>query len=66
MIAEARRFPGQEKAVVDYYTKTEGAVESLRAPILEEKVVDFILDKAKISEKKIDAEALMKLPEQMD
>ena len=66
MIAEARRFPGQEKAVVDYYTKTEGAVESLRAPILEEKVVDFILEKAKISEKKIDAEKLMKLPEEMD
>lgn len=66
MIAEARRFPGQEKAVVDYYTKTEGAIESLRAPILEEKVVDFILEKAKITEKKIDAEKLMKLPEEMD
>jgi len=66
MIAEARRFPGQEKAVVDYYTKTAGAVERLRAPLLEEKVVDFILALAKITEKKIDAEKLMKLPEEMD
>lgn len=66
MIAEARRFPGQEKAVIDYYTKTAGAVERLRAPLLEEKVVDFILALAKITEKKIDAEKLMKLPEEMD
>jgi len=66
LMAEARRYPGQEKAVVEYYTKTRGAVEQLRAPILEEKVVDFIIEKAKITEKKIDAEKLMKLPEEMD
>lgn len=66
MMAEARRYPGQEKAVVDYYTKTRGAVEQLRAPILEEKVIDFIIEKAKITEKKIDAEKLMKLPDEMD
>jgi len=66
MIAEARRFPGQEKIVVDYYTKNPGAIERLRAPLLEEKVVDFILALAKVSEKKIDADELMKLPEKMD
>ena len=66
LMAEARRYPGQEKAVVEYYTKTRGAVEQLRAPILEEKVVDFIISKTKVTEKKIDAEKLMKLPEEMD
>jgi trigger factor len=66
MIVEARRFPGQEKAVVDYYLKTEGAIERLRAPILEDKVVDFILAQAKITDKKISADELMKLPESMD
>jgi len=66
MIAEARRFPGQEKAVIDYYSKTEGALERLRAPILEEKVVDFILAQAKIKDKKISAEELMKLPEDLE
>lgn len=65
MIAEARRFPGQEQAVVDYYTKTQGAIERLRAPLLEEKVVDFILALAKVSEKKISSEELMKKPEEM-
>lgn len=66
MMAEARRYPGQEKAVVEYYTQNRGAIEHLRAPILEEKVVDFILEKAKITEKKIDAEKLLKLPDEMD
>lgn len=66
MIAEARRFPGQEQAVIDYYTKNHGAIERLRAPLLEEKVVDFILALAKITDKKIDAEELLKLPQEMD
>jgi len=64
LMAEARRFPGQEKAVFDYYTKTQGALERLRAPLLEEKVVDFIISKAKVTEKKISAEELLKLPEE--
>lgn len=66
MIAEARRFPGQEKAVIDYYMKTEGAFERLRAPILEEKVVDYILAQAKIADKKVTADDLVKMPEAMD
>jgi len=66
MIAEARRFPGQEKAVVDYYTKTEGALERLRTPLLEEKVVDHILAKTKITETKIPADELVKMPREMD
>ncbi len=66
MIAGARRFPGQEKAVIDYYSKTEGAMERLRAPILEEKVVDFILAQARIEDKKVTADELMKMPDEMD
>lgn len=66
MIAEARRFPGQEKAVIDYYTQNQGAIERLRAPILEEKVIDHILGKAKITERKVSAEELQKMPAEMD
>jgi trigger factor len=66
MMTEARRYPGQEKAVIEYLTKTRGALEHLRAPILEDKVIDFILGQAKITEKKIDADKLLKLPEEMD
>ena len=56
--AEARRHPGQEQAVVDYYRRTPEAMESLRAPVFEEKVVDFILEMAAITEKKVPLEEL--------
>jgi trigger factor len=64
LMEEARKYPGQEKAVFDYYTQTQGAMERIRAPLLEEKVVDYIFEKTKISEKKMSAEELLKLPEE--
>jgi trigger factor len=64
LMAEARRYPGQEKAVFDYYTQTQGAMERIRAPLLEENVVDFIIGKAKVTDKKMSAEELIKLPEE--
>ena len=51
VIAEARRFPGQEKQVIDYYQKTPEALNQLRAPIYEDKVIDFILELAQVSER---------------
>lgn len=64
LMAEARRYPGQEKAVIDYYTQTSGAMERLRAPLLEEKVVDYILSLAKVTDKKIPSEELLKMPDE--
>jgi trigger factor len=66
LMAEARKYPGQEKAVFDYYTQTQGAMERIRAPLLEEKVVDFIIGKTKVTDKKISAEELLKLTEEAD
>jgi trigger factor len=53
MRAEAGRYPGQEKQVLDYFRNNPQAVEGLRAPIFEEKVVDFVLELAKVSEKTV-------------
>lgn len=58
LIEQARRFPGQEKAIYEYYEKTPGALAELRAPIFEDKVVDFVLEKAKPVEKKVAKEEL--------
>jgi trigger factor len=58
LIEQARRFPGQEKAVYEYYEKTPGALAELRAPIFEDKVVDFVLEKAQPAEKKVSKEEL--------
>lgn len=59
VIAEAQRYPGQEREVFDYYAKNRQALESLRAPLFEDKVVDFILELAEISDKSVTPEALM-------
>ncbi len=63
IIQEAMRFPGQEKKVVDYYTKDAGAREQLTAPMLEEKVVDLILSKASTTDKHVTRDELKKAAE---
>ena len=47
---EARRFPGRERDVVNFYQQNPGAVAQIRAPLYEEKVVDFILELAQVHE----------------
>ncbi|MDR1026680.1 MAG: hypothetical protein LBL47_04695, partial [Lactobacillus sp.] len=58
IMREAQRYPGQEKAVFDYYLKNQKAIESLKAPIMEEKIVDSILTKVKLKDKKVSVEEL--------
>ncbi len=54
MIERARQMPGREKEVWDYYRNNANALAQLRAPIYEDKVVDFILELANVTEKKCD------------
>lgn len=58
LIEHARRFPGQEKQVYEYFEKTPGALQELRAPIFEDKVIDFVLELAKPSERKVSRQEL--------
>jgi trigger factor len=60
LIDQARRYPGQERFVYEYYEKNPSALIELRAPIFEEKVVDFIAEQAKPAVKKVSAEELIK------
>ncbi|MDY0028376.1 MAG: trigger factor [Pseudobdellovibrionaceae bacterium] len=56
--AEARKFPGQEQQVLEFYSKNPQVIESFRAPIYEDKVVDYILTKATVSEKEVSLDDL--------
>ena len=60
VIERARQMPGREKEVWDYYRTNANALAQLRAPIYEDKVVDFILELAKVTEKKVTREDLYK------
>jgi len=60
--AEASRYPGQEMQVIKYFQENAGAVEQLRGPIFEDKVVDYILSVAQVTERVVAPEELA-LPE---
>ena len=62
----ARQFPGQEQQVWEYYRKNPSALASLRAPIFEEKVVDFLVELANVSEKAVSREELYRQEEGED
>lgn len=47
---EAARYPGSERQVIEFYQKSPGAMAQLRAPIYEEKVVDYILERAEVTD----------------
>ena len=65
MRAEVQRYPGQEKQVFDFFQKNPQALENLRSPIFEEKVVDFMLELAKVDEQDVTAEALAEAAQQV-
>jgi len=56
---EARRFPGQERHVVEYYRNNPAMIDNLRAPIYEDKVIDFILELAQVTDRAVPLKELL-------
>ena len=59
----ARQFPGQEQQVFDYYARNAQAQAEIRAPLFEDKVVDFIAELATVTDRKVDRETLFLDPD---
>ena len=66
MRAEAMRYPGQEQQLFEFFRQNPRAAEALRAPLFEEKVIDFILELAKVEEKTVTPEELAQEPATAD
>lgn len=66
VMREAMRYPGQERQVLEFYGKNAELKEQLRAPIFEEKTVDFILELAKVTDKSVTPEELLKAAREAD
>jgi trigger factor len=60
---EVRRHPGYERQALDFYRQNPEAVANLRAPIFEDKVVDFIVELAKVEERRVTPQELLALPD---
>ncbi len=65
IVERTRQFPGREQEIWDYYRKNPAALASVRAPLFEEKVVDFILELANVSEKRVSREELFQEDEEL-
>lgn len=62
----AREFPGQEKQVLEFYKKNPAAVNELRAPVYEDKVIGFALELVKVDEKSVSPAELMEFAAQQE
>jgi trigger factor len=65
VVAAARQYPGQEKRVFEIYRNNPEAVAQLRAPIFEDKVVDFLIGQAKITDRAVSRADLFKDPDEL-
>ncbi len=59
LFEQARRYRGQEREVLEYYKKNPDALQALRAPIFEEKVVDYVLEFAEVTDKTVTKDELL-------
>jgi trigger factor len=66
VLNQARQYPGQERQFFEFVQQNQQMQQQLRAPIFEEKVVDHILEQAKVSEKEVSKEDLQKAVEALD
>jgi len=64
IMARARQFPGQEQQVFNFYSNNPQAAAEIRAPIFEDKVVDFIAELAQVTDKPVDRETLFMDPDE--
>ncbi|QQP92140.1 trigger factor [Skermanella sp. TT6] len=66
LITEAQRYPGQEREVFEFFRSNPRAIDNLRAPLFEDKVIDFILELAKVNEKTVSVEELVRDPDESE
>ena len=66
VLAQARQYPGQERQFFEFVQKNPQMQQQLRAPIFEDKVVDFIVAGAVVTEKTVSKEELQKAIEALD
>jgi trigger factor len=59
VIEEVRRYPGQEQQVFEFIKENPQAINNIRAPLFEDKVIDYLLEMATVDEKSVSREELM-------
>ncbi len=60
LMEQVRQFPGQERQIWEYYQKNPSALAAMRAPLFEDKVVDFLIELAEVTDQRVSREELFK------
>ena len=63
---QARQYPGQEREFFEFIQKNAQAQQQLRAPLFEDKVVDYILELATVTEKEVTKDELQAAVEALE
>ncbi len=63
---QARQYPGQERQFFEFIQQNPGAQQQVRAPLFEDKVVDFVFEMAEVKTKEVSKDALKKAVEALD
>jgi trigger factor len=58
IMAQARQYPGQERAFFEFIQQNQGAQQQIRAPLFEDKVVDFVFEMIAVEEKEVSKDEL--------
>ncbi|MEO1548796.1 MAG: trigger factor [Pseudomonadota bacterium] len=66
VMAQARQYPGQEREFLEFVSKNDGARQQISAPIFEDKVVDYLIELADVTEKSVTKEELQKAVEALE
>ena len=63
LVEQARRYPGQERKVIEQFRSNPEMLAQIRGPLFEDKVIDFIAEMAKVTNRTVTTEELMAEPE---
>ena len=66
LMAQARQYPGEERQFMEFVQSNEQMQQQMRAPIFEDKVVDYAFELANVAEKEITKEELEKIVEALE
>ena len=66
LMQKSKEYPGQEKAFFEFMQKNPQAKEQLKAPLFEDKVIDFIVELSSVTEKTVSKEELKKAVEKVE
>ena len=66
IMEQARQYPGQERQFFEFMQKNEQMQQQIRAPLFEDKVVDFVFEQASVTEKEVTKNVLQKAVESLE